>query len=448
MQNSWKLPPDVTLLLRRLQAAGFAAQVVGGCVRDVLRGACPHDWDICTAATPDEVTAALTDTRLVPTGLRHGTVTAVLHGKPYEITTYRTDGAYTDHRRPDSVAFTRSLENDLARRDFTINAMAYSPADGLVDPFGGQRDLAAGVLRCVGAPALRFAEDALRILRALRFASVLGFALDSATSAAIHAQKDLLRHVSVERIYTELTRLLCGAQADTVLYAYSDVLAVALPDIAPCINFARHSALYEKEVWLHTLAALKIAAPDPVVRWALLLHDLEPPLAFPIETDGTTHFRTCCDACALSAGRVLFALHCDGATLKSVIQLVRRRSIRFEPTAEAAADWLNLLGENDLRRLLEVQRCDALTHLPPPAPELLKKNAAFSRFLDEAFAQHLCLSVQQLAVNGNDIISVGIPQGAAVGAVLRALLHQVVAGMLPNEPAALLAYARTFAKAR
>ncbi|MEG2930467.1 MAG: tRNA nucleotidyltransferase [Ruthenibacterium sp.] len=446
MLHSLSLPPDVTLLLRRLHGAGFAAQVVGGCVRDALRGACPHDWDICTAATPDEVTAVLTDTRLVPTGLRHGTVTAVLHGEPYEITTYRSDGAYTDHRRPDSVIFTRSLESDLARRDFTINAMAYSPADGLVDPFGGQRDLAAGVLRSVGAPALRFAEDALRILRALRFASVLDFALDSATAAAIHTHKDLLRHVSVERIYAELTRLLCGAQADTVLYAYSDVLAVVLPRAAPRTTaLAPHSPLCENEVWRNTLAALKIAAPDPVVRWALLLHEMDDPLLLPAETGGTRHFRAHRHACALSASRVMSALHCDGGTLKSVTQLVRWCNLCFEPTAEKAAHWLNLLGETDLRRLLEVQRCSALAHIPPLAPELLEKNAAFSRFLDEALAQHMCLRVQQLAVNGNDIISVGIPQGPAVGTVLRALLRQVLAGMLPNEPAALLACARTFA---
>ena len=235
-RDTIRLPHDAYWLLQTLRAAGHSAYVVGGCVRDSLLGRMPGDWDICTSARPDEMRALFHDQRMILTGEKHGTVAVILHGKPYEMTTYRLDGSYRDHRHPDSVQFVDDLAEDLARRDFTINAMAYAPGEGIIDLYGGRRDLAAGIVRCVGTPADRFAEDALRILRALRFSAKLGFALDAATAEAAFTARETLHTVSAERLYSELDGLLLAPGAGQTLAQYGEILGGVVPEILPCIG--------------------------------------------------------------------------------------------------------------------------------------------------------------------------------------------------------------------
>ena len=248
-RDTIRLPRDAYRLLQTLRAAGHSAYVVGGCVRDSLLGRLPGDWDICTSARPDQLRAIFHDQRLILTGEKHGTVAVILHGKPYEITTYRLDGSYRDHRHPDSVQFVDDLAADLARRDFTVNAMAYAPGEGIIDLYGGRRDLAAGIVRCVGTPADRFAEDALRILRALRFTAKLGFTLEPATAAAALAARDTLRTVSAERLYAELDGLLLAPGAGKTLAQYGEILGGVVPEILPCIGCTQPGRWHCYDVW-------------------------------------------------------------------------------------------------------------------------------------------------------------------------------------------------------
>ena len=280
------IPEHVKTILSRLEAAGHEAYCVGGAVRDRLLGRAPGDWDVTTSALPEEV-SALFAPHALPTGLRHGTVTVKPEGVPgVEVTTYRRDGAYSDCRRPDSVEFTASLTEDLARRDFTVNAMALDLRGALADPFGGGEDLKRGLLRAVGEPEKRFGEDALRILRGLRFAARLGFSIEAGTDRALRACAPLLERIAPERVREELTGILCGPYAETVLRSYPDVLGVVLPEIAPSVGFDQRSVYHCYDVWEHTARAVGAAPSAPVLRWTMLLHDLGKPDTFFLDGEG------------------------------------------------------------------------------------------------------------------------------------------------------------------
>lgn len=475
MPRLFEIRPPLTALIlwQRLVAAGFCAHFVGGCVRDALLGLTPSDWDICTSATPDEVRACFPDARVLETGIAHGTVTVLPPaafaasaestecigcaecGNPpalstfaspvslatpasYEITTYRTETGYSDHRRPDSVRFTTTVASDLARRDFTVNAMAYSPDDGLIDLHAGQADLAARVVRCVGDPARRFAEDALRILRAVRFCATLGFSLTPETARAALAARGTLRFVSRERVYSELTKLLCGAHAGAVLREYPEVIFAALPPLAPMHGFAQNSPYHDKDVWLHTVAAVEACPPDGVTRWAVLLHDSGKPQCYTQDAAGRGHFYGHGKTSAALARALFTDLHTDCATRDSVCRLVLWHDVPLEPTAACAARWLHRLGEADLRRLLAVKRADSAAHAPCTISVRLAQTNAFAQFLDDALSAQTCLRLADLAINGSDILACGVPKGPRVGILLRGMLHEVLAGTLPNERNALL----------
>lgn len=286
-----KLPPQVNTAFEMLEAAGYEAYLVGGAVRDYVRDNSPaKDWDITTNALPEQVEEIFTGYHLIETGLKHGTVTVVIDQEPLEITTYRVDGDYSDHRHPDSVSFTRSLKDDLERRDFTMNALAYNPRIGVVDFVGGKADIAGDLVRCVGDPDRRFQEDGLRMLRALRFASVYGMTIEAATAAAIHRNKHLLKGIAAERILVELTKMLCAQGAAGVLRDFADVLAVPIPELTPMFGFPQHNPHHDKDVWDHTIAVIESITPEPVLRWAALLHDIGKPSCFSLAEDGIGHF--------------------------------------------------------------------------------------------------------------------------------------------------------------
>ena len=433
------IPSPVREILETLEAAGHRAWCVGGCVRDALLGRIPEDWDVTTAARPEE-TMALFGDRAVPTGLRHGTVTVRTAAGGVEVTTLRRDGAYRDHRRPESVAFTDSLEEDLRRRDFTVNAMAADLAGDLYDPLGGRADLAAGVLRCVGDPDRRFDEDALRILRGVRFAAQLGFAIHPDTAAAIHRNRALLGDIAPERIWTELKKLVTGARAAEVLRSYPDVIGVFWPEVLPMVGFDQRNRHHCYDVWEHTLHALAAIPPEVELRLAMLLHDIGKPNCFTVDERGQGHFYGHPAESARLAGEMLRRLRADNATAETVVRLVAWHDKNIPRTRPAIARALGKLGERDLRRLLDVKRADNLAQ----APDCRVVQGEIDRaeaILNQLLAEGACVSLRQLAVNGRDLLGLGL-SGPAVGKALQALLDAVMDGDLPNERQALLAAVR------
>ena len=359
-RDTIRLPHDAYRLLQTLRAAGHSAYVVGGCVRDSLLGRLPGDWDICTSARPDQLRAIFHDQRLILTGEKHGTVAVVLHGKPYEMTTYRLDGNYHDHRHPDAVQFVDDLPRDLARRDFTINAMAYAPGKGIIDLYGGRDDLAAGMIRCVGDPAQRFAEDALRILRALRFSARLGFALDEATAAAALQARDTLQSVSAERIYTELDKLLAAPAAGKILSRYGSILAGAVPEIEPCIGCTQPGRWHYYDVWQHTAVAvelLDVAGMDDknarILRWSVFLHDLAKPECRTIGPDGAAHFPGHNQAGSKMARSILLRLKAPTYLVESASALVAIHDGTLPSDDTGILNMLNRYGAAFLQRLVD-----------------------------------------------------------------------------------------------
>ena len=362
-----RLPADVAALLAMLRDAGFPAYTVGGCVRDALLGITPHDWDICTSALPEQMQQVFKDLHTVETGLKHGTLTVVVNHIPYEITTFRVDGEYTDHRHPDSVSFVDNIAEDLSRRDFTVNAMAWSPDSGLVDLFDGREDLAAGVIRCVGDPALRFDEDALRVLRALRFASVYDFSIDPATDAAARKLAPSLHGVAGERIREELMKLLCGKGVGRILRAYPDVLSEIIPEIRPMVGYNQQNHHHSYDLWEHTVRAVENVPAEADFRLAMLLHDTGKPRVRTTDEHGEGHYRGHQAVSAEIAERAADALRLDNATRDRVILMVRYHDIPLRTeTGEINLDRsfllrkLNRFGEKDLRALIRIHRADRI----------------------------------------------------------------------------------------
>ncbi len=432
-----ELPAQVEAALARLAAAGYDAAVVGGAVRDALRGVPAGDWDIAAAARPEETERIFSDCPMIETGLKHGTVTVLLDGLPLEITTYRTEGAYTDHRRPDAVRFTASLTEDLARRDFTVNAMAYRPETGLADPFGGAADLAAGVLRCVGEPERRFREDALRILRGLRFAATLGLEPEPSAARALHNCRGLLSAVAAERVQGELTGLLTGPFAGRVLLEYGDVLAAVIPELAPMFGLDQRNPHHDRDLWAHTAAVVDAAPAEPVLRWAALLHDVGKPPCFSLGPDGVGHFYGHASKSADLAEAILTRLRLDNARRERVTALIRLHDLPLlPPDRKQVRRLLNRLGPEGAAELIALHRADA-AGLAAPYRGRVEEYAGVQALLDGLLAERACFSLRDLAVKGDDLLALGL-RGRAVGEGLNACLAAVMAEEVPNDRAALL----------
>ncbi len=432
-------PPAACQALQRLRERGHSAYFVGGCVRDALRGQTPADFDLATSATPEEVAACFD--RVIATGLQHGTVTVLQGGLALEVTTYRLEGTYSDCRHPDAVRFTRDIIEDLARRDFTINAMAYAPGEGLLDPFGGQQDLARGVIRCVGDPMRRMTEDALRILRALRFSAVLGFCIDPATARAAFCQRGLLARVSKERIASELCKLLCGRAAGRVLLEFPQVLAVFLPELEAQVGFDQCNPHHSFDLYTHTARTVAGVPQEAPLRLAALLHDIAKPACFTKDEDGIGHFYGHAAQGAAMAEEITHRLRLDSATCTRVTQLVKWHDTQINPEARAVKRALRRMTPPVLFQLLALQRADRrgakiesvdlsdLDEVQALAEEILREDA--------------CFSLRDLAVNGNDLLQAGIAPGKPVGAALAGLLDAVIDGKAENTKQALLAYLKT-----
>lgn len=431
-----KIIPDYVInLLESLETAGYEAWCVGGCVRDTLLGGRPDDWDVTTNALPEE-TMAVFGERAMPTGLQHGTVTIRMEGGTVEVTTYRVDGAYTDHRRPDSVTFTPSLEEDLRRRDFTVNAIAMNRQGELRDPFGGQEDLENRCLRCVGEADRRFGEDALRILRGLRFAAVLGFAIEAETAEAIHRNRELLRSIAVERIQVEFWKLLAGACCVPILREYVDVIGVFWPEVLPMVGFDQRNYHHCYDVWEHTLYAMEAVGNDSLLRCVMLLHDIGKTKTFTLDAAGVGHFYGHSAKSRELADGMLRRLKCSNDLRETVLRLIDWHDRDIARTERGIGRALRVLGEADLRRLIQVKRADNLGQAPAFHDRQVEIDKA-EEIMERLLAEQACFSLKQMAVNGRDLLALGL-QGPAVGAVLERLLDGVVEGELLNEREALL----------
>ena len=436
------IPPGAARVLQTLSAAGYEAYLVGGCVRDLLRGVPPHDWDICTSARPEETEACFAGKRIIETGLKHGTVTVLEDGEPYEITTYRTEGPYSDSRRPDFVRFVPDLREDLARRDFTMNAIALGLDGALRDPFGGTNDIRAGRIRCVGEPAHRFREDGLRVMRALRFAAVFGYGIEEATARAVHENRAMLERVAAERINAELCRLLTGQGAGDVLRQYPDVLCVFWPELGPLVTLEQHNPWHCWGGWEHTVRAVEAAPANVVLRLSMLLHDIGKPRCKTTDGAGIDHFYGHPAAGAELARQMLRALKFDNATRKRVVTLVEHHDVQLPAGIQGVRRWLGRLGPETFFQLLEVKRADSLGQNPEKAQGRLTELDGIKALAERILTEQQCFSLKDLAVDGRDVIAAGITPGPEVGRILKDLLERVLSGETPNERDALLTLIR------
>ena len=441
------IPSGALDILRALNNAGFEAYVVGGCVRDSLLGIKPHDWDITTSATPDQVKSVFESLEAYDTGIKHGTIT--LRGtdrQMYEVTTFRVDGLYTDNRHPESVSFVTDVKEDLARRDFTMNAIAYNPDTGLVDPFGGQQDIKDCMIRCVGDPNERFKEDALRILRALRFSSVFNFEIAESTSEAVINNRALLLNVSAERVYSELTKLICGQNVYDVLSEYEPVITFVIPELRPCVGFNQCSRWHQYDVYDHMVHAVdSYPIGDPVIRFALLLHDIGKPQTFCLDEQGRGHFPDHNIAGAELSRKILTGLKADSLTRDTVARLVMLHDTRIEPERVPVKKFLSLHGVTETRQLLDVQMADNLAQTGPGRPERLREIVNAQQLVDDIIDKGECFCLKDLAVNGDVLVNeLDMKSGREVGAMLDHLLMAVIEERIPNDREALMDEARGF----
>lgn len=427
---------EALFIINRLEEKGFEAFAVGGCVRDYLMGVTVNDYDITTNATTDEIKAVFSDCKTIDTGIKHGTVTVLVDSLPFEITTYRLETSYSDNRHPDKVIFTKSLEDDLSRRDFTVNSMAYNPERGLIDPYGGKADVQNKIIRCVGNPEKRFEEDSLRILRGLRFASVLGFAIEEETKSAMHSCRHLIRNISKERIFTELSKLLCGKNVRAILTEYADIFGEFIPEINAMKGFEQHNFHHIHDVLTHTAVVVESSPPLLHLRLAALFHDIGKPYCFSLDESGTGHFYSHASKSALIAERCLTDLRCDNKTKEAVIKLVKLHDTPIEESEKIIKRRLNSMGSALFFDLVKLKRADTAGL----APEFSVRNEHFDRL--EAMAREIlereeCFSIKSLAVNGNDIKALGF-EGREIGERLELLLEAVIDGRVENEREELL----------
>ncbi len=418
-------------VIDRLEKGGFEAFAVGGCVRDLLMGIPAHDYDITTNAATDEIKAVFSDYKTVDTGIKHGTVTVIVENEPFEITTYRLESTYSDNRHPDKVVFTRRLEDDLSRRDFTVNSIAFSPSRGFVDLFGGKSDIEKGIIRAVGNAEERFREDSLRILRGLRFSSVLGFSIDGQTKEAMLTCKELIKNVSAERIFTELSKLLCGKDVKRVLTELYPVLAVVIPELKEMAGFDQRNFHHIYDVLTHTAVVVESSPALLQLRLAALFHDAAKPFCFSLDENGVGHFYSHASRSAEIAEKRLTFLRCDNKTKEAVIRLIKAHDTPIEESEKIIKRRLASMGNELFFDLISLKRADTAGL----APEFATRNEHFDRLekmAREIIARDDCFSLRKLAINGNDLLGLGLT-GKEIGEMLNFLLEEVIEGRLNNE---------------
>ena len=433
------LPVNVNLIINTLSQNGFDAYIVGGCVRDSILGISPQDWDITTNALPKDILSCFKEYKTIETGIKHGTVAVIIENKIYEITTYRIDGEYKDNRHPEKVVFSDKLEYDLGRRDFTVNSMAYNPKTGLIDLYGGMNDLKYKAIRCVGQADKRFKEDALRILRAMRFASVYDFTIEVSTSKAIFENAKLLNNISEERIKAEFNKLICGNSASYILNRYKRVIKVFIPEIEVMFDFDQNNPHHNKTLWKHTLSSMSHIDNDLLLRLTMFFHDIGKPLAQKYDEEkkichynGHNMF-----SCAI-AENIMKRLRYSNEIINNTKELIFYHDIRCGNNKKQIKKILSKIGEDKFRKLLKVQKADILAQSFYKREEKLLNMELCEKTFEEIINEKECFSLKDLSVNGRDLIHLGIEKGEDIGKTLDTLLNFVIDGKLENEKEALL----------
>lgn len=438
------LPQDVIQIIERLESCGHEAYAVGGCVRDSILGKEPADWDITTSASPEEVKALFTHT--IDTGIAHGTVTIMCGKCGYEVTTYRIDGEYKDGRHPESVAFTNLLSEDLRRRDFTINAMAYNQTEGLVDLFGGMQDLQDGVIRCVGEATERFSEDALRMLRAVRFAAQLGFSIEKATYDAICALAPTIARVSMERIMVELVKLLTSDHPEEMRTVYACGLSVVfLPEFDAMMETPQHTVHHQYSVGEHTIHALMAVPAERILRLTMLFHDVAKPVCRTTDEAGNDHFYGHPEIGAEMTGQILRRLKFDNDTIRSVKRLVRFHDMRPVLQEKNVRRSIVKMGLESFPEIFAVKRADTMAQSMYMRQQKLDAIDQFEALYDRIIEKQVCVQKKDLALNGKDLLELGVPQGKQVGEILELLFAQVIEEPAKNTREELLIEAKRLA---
>lgn len=434
-----KIPQQVNRAIEILRQNGHTAYVVGGAVRDAIMGKSANDWDIATSARPEETAAAFADFRVIETGIKHGTVTVILDGESLEITTYRIESGYSDSRHPDKVEFTDMIEDDLSRRDFTVNAIAFSPFAGIADPFGGCDDINAKIIRCVGEADRRFGEDALRILRALRFSATLGFEIDKDTSESIRKNYKSLERISSERIHTEISKLLCGIDAKRILLDYSEVFFFIFPALKPMKGCAQNHERHVYDVWGHTVEAVANVAPEPHLRLAMLFHDSGKPFVKTTDEKGIDHFYNHSKKSREIAFDAMTMLKVSNKLRDKVCNLVEYHDFLPEKISKKTyKKYTGILGFDTVEELFEIRKADVSAQNPKFLDECLEANEIGLKILEDIREENSCLKISDLAINGKDLENAGIPPSPEMGRILETLLDEVLEEKTENSKKALL----------
>lgn len=425
-------------MLDKINAEGFEAYFVGGAVRDFIMDKAFQDIDITTSAHPDEIKRIFSDCNVIETGIKHGTVTVMYNNRPIEITTFRTELGYEDNRHPDKVVFCKNLSEDLKRRDFTVNSLCIDNKGEIIDIFGGIKDIKSKNLKAIGNAEERFKEDALRILRALRFASVLGFDIDKNTALAIHKCKDLILNVANERIASELRKMITGKNIRNILLEFSDVFSVVIPELAACVGFEQHNFHHKYDVYTHIATVVEASPETDYIRLAALFHDIGKPLCFSLDENGIGHFYSHAVKSSEISVNTLKRLRFDNETVNTVQLLVKQHDAYIDEDPKILKRKLNRFGESTLRDLISLQRADTLGL----ADEYHKRLIHFSeleKVLDSIVENNNCFSVKNLDINGNDIIALGL-SGKEIGDALNLLLEAVIDEKVENCKESLINY--------
>lgn len=420
-----ELPVKVRMIIQKLEEAGFEAYAVGGCVRDSLLGRTPDDWDITTSANPYQVKQIFN--RTIDTGIQHGTVTVMMDKEGFEVTTYRIDGEYEDSRHPKEVIFTQNLVEDLKRRDFTINAMAYNDRSGIVDIFGGMEDLQKGIIRCVGVAKERFTEDALRIMRAVRFSAQLGYEIEENTKQAIVALAPNLKAISAERIQTELVKLVVSPHPDYLRMAYDlGITREILPELDAAFETTQNNPHHIYTVGEHQLQCMKQIRAEKSLRLAALLHDIGKPKTKETDENGIDHFHGHPAMGEEMAAGILRRLKFDNDTITKVRKYVRYHDYSIDTTPKAVRRAINKIGEEYFPQVLEIKRADILAQSLYQREEKEAHLVKVEQLYQEILAKNQCVSLKTLAITGKDLMGMGVPQGKEIGVILQKLLEDVM----------------------
>lgn len=445
MRYKISVPDSISRLIEKIEQAGYEAYIVGGCVRDSILGRTPNDWDVCTSALPQQLVEIFCECRVIQTGLQHGTLTVLWDNTSVEVTTFRIDGVYQDNRHPDSVQYTSDIYEDLSRRDFTMNAIAYSPSkDIIIDPYSGIETIKNGIIKCVGDPYIRFKEDALRILRAWRFSCQLQFDIEEGTKTVMLNNISLLDSISAERIRDEFLKALNSDGFKKNTLENDAFLLYILPEFKT-MKMDQKNPYHVHTVYMHTFHALEAyEGNDQILRLAIILHDTGKPQCFTVDVNGNGHFKGHGKVSAELAKSILQRLKFDNATIERVVELVYYHDATFEVGEKYIKRWLNKIGEEQFKRLLDLRVADIMGQNPMYITERVMKIALIQELLDKILSEEACFSLKDLKVSGRDLIIRGYEQGVLLGRVLDKMLNRVIDGDLKNEKETLLEWAQEY----